>query len=482
MITSWSVTGNRPLKLYLVFSGILLLALSLAIYRQNILILALPFALALLGIVLTNYTTLYYLLLVAIPFSTEVDLPGGFGTDLFSEPLLILLAACYVGSWLLGKKPEAFIWQHHLVKFILAILFWAIVTSFTSIDYFKSGKYLLAKSWYLMVFLCLTASLITSPHKIRRFLYFFIGALSVVVAITFVRHALVGFTFAQVNKIVSPFLRNHVMYGVLSAAALPYALYLFLHQKRKRSQLLFLIVCLLLFCGVATSYTRASWLSLPLAFIYVLFIRYRLTRYLLIFCLFTGISVVIYMSSNYRFMQYAPDYTKTIFNKDNITRHLEATYKLEDVSGMERIYRWLAASRMVADRPLLGSGPNTFYPEYKKYTVSRFTTYVSANPEKSTVHNYFLLQFAEQGYPGGILFLLFTGYLLLLPEKIFHRTTNPDYKKMVLAAGLCLFIINVHLVLNELLETDKIGSLFFISIAVLIRLDAWTKAAKHDQP
>jgi O-antigen ligase len=141
---------------------------------------------------------------------------------------------------------------------------------------------------------------------------------------------------------------------------------------------------------------------------------------------------------------------------------------------MERIYRWIAAGRMFADRPLTGSGPQTFYPEYRKYTVSRFTTYVSNNPDKSTVHNYFLLQFAEQGVVGGILFLLLMGYALLLPEKIYHRTQNPEFKQMALAAGLCLFIVAVHLVLNELVETDKIGALFYISMAILVRLDNWT--------
>ncbi len=191
-------------------------------------------------------------------------------------------------------------------------------------------------------------------------------------------------------------------------------------------------------------------------------------------------AAVIYLGSNYRYMQYAPEYEKTIFNKDDIQKHLQATYTLRDVSGMERVYRWLAAARMIADRPLTGSGPNTFYPEYQKYTVSRFTTYVSSNPEKSTVHNYFLLQFAEQGYVGGFLFLVFIGYVLLLPEKIYHRAIQGEHKKAIMAAGLCVFIITVHLFLNELLETDKIGSLFYMSVAVLIRLDEWTAGSKKE--
>ncbi|PSR55667.1 hypothetical protein AHMF7605_20240 [Adhaeribacter arboris] len=467
-------TGNGPLKIYLAFSALLLATISLAIYKQNIYFLIPPLALVVLGIALTNYAVLFYLLLLAIPFSMEVDLPGGFGTDLFSEPLIILLAACYVGSWLLGKNPDKHLMQHPLIKLLLLFFLWSVVTTLFSADYLRSGKYLVAKTWYLLVFVFLAGDLVQNPATWRRFLYFLISALGVVVTITLIRHAAVGFTFAAANKIVAPFLRNHVMYGVLSAAALPYAVYLTLQQKTTRGRIIPGIISCLLLAGVLASYTRASWLSLPLAVLYGLVIRFRLTRYLLACILLISLAAVIYLSANYRYMQYAPEYEKTIFNKDDIRKHLQATYTLRDVSGMERVYRWIAAARMIADRPFTGSGPNTFYPEYLKYTVSRFTTYVSDNPEQSTVHNYFLLQFAEQGYVGGILFLIFMGYILLLPEKIYHRTTQPEHRRTVLAVALCIFIIAVHLFLNELLETDKIGSLFYLSLAVLIRLDEWT--------
>lgn len=474
------ISGNLDLKIFLVFSFILLASLAGAIYFQNPLYLILPVLIVLTGILLTNYTVLYYLLLLAIPFSTEVDLPNGFGTDLFSEPLIILLGICTLGSWCLGQKPDRSFMQHPLVLLILLIFGWSIVTALFSQNQVRSIKYLLAKSWYLLVFVFFTGRLLLNSVRLRWFLYFFIGGLAVVVSITLYRHALVGFSFAMVNKIVAPFLRNHVMYGVLAAAALPYAVYLALLQKEKILKILLIAICFLLLAGVLASYTRASWLSLPIAVGYGFMIRYRLTKYLLLSVTVTCILAIVYFGANHRYMQYAPDYQKTIFNQHDIAKHLQATYTLSDLSGMERVYRWVAAARMIADKPWLGSGPNSFYPEYFKYTVTRFTTYVSDNPEKSTVHNYFLLQFAEQGYLGGILFLILTGYVLLLPEKIYHRTTaTPDHKRIGLAAGLCFFIITVHLFLNDLVETDKIGFLFYTSLVVLIRLDLRTASSKE---
>lgn len=141
---------------------------------------------------------------------------------------------------------------------------------------------------------------------------------------------------------------------------------------------------------------------------------------------------------------------------------------------MERVYRWVAAARMVADRPLVGSGPATFYPEYKRYTVRSFRTFVSGNPEKSTAHNYFLLQLAEQGIPGFVLFVTLMGWALLTAERLYYRARHrPDVRRVVLAAALSLVIIIFHLTLNELVEVDKIGSIFFVCLALLVRADSW---------
>ncbi len=65
---------------------------------------------------------------------------------------------------------------------------------------------------------------------------------------------------------------------------------------------------------------------------------------------------------------------------------------------------------------------------------------------------------------------------LLTIENLYHRTTpgsQPRY--VVLAAGLSLVIIVFHLLLNELVEVDKIGSFFFIDLFLLIRVGSWVR-------
>jgi O-antigen ligase len=276
-----------------------------------------------------------------------------------------------------------------------------------------------------------------------------------------------------VNWALYPFYRNHVTYATVMALLLPLALFAMRSASSQVRKTVWRVAVGMLLLALLTSYTRASILSLPVAGLFYLIMRLRLTKPVLAALAVAVCSGAFHFMSQNTYMQYAPDFEKTVFNGKDFGKHLEATYKMQDVSGMERVYRWVAAARMIADKPLVGSGPATFYPEYKRYTVKSFRTYVSDNPEKSTTHNYFLLQLAEQGLPGFLLFVALVFTALLLVERLYHRARTAQHRHVVMAAGLSLVITIFHLLLNELIEVDKIGSFYYISLAVLMRVQLW---------
>jgi O-antigen ligase len=81
---------------------------------------------------------------------------------------------------------------------------------------------------------------------------------------------------------------------------------------------------------------------------------------------------------------------------------------------------------------------------------------------------------AEQGVPGFVLFCILLSAALLTVERLYHRSTaRPEVQRIVLAVALALVIIIFHLFLNELIEVDKVGSLFLVGLAVLIRAGSW---------
>lgn len=464
--------------LFWLFGTLLLGCLGYGILFNTFLPLGIPFFVVLVLVLLTNYQVLYYILIISLPFSKEFQVTTGLTTDFPSEPLMALLMVCFIGSLLAGLKPDPRFLKHPIVIILSCMYLWSLFITFFSVDTTKSIKYLLAKAWYIVPFLLLTGTIVKNVKDVKRILWCFLVPLTILVIVVFLRHASLHFAFHAVQRSVDIFFKNHVIYAATVALFVPYVVTLLLLEKAYLKPLLFGIL-LILITGVIFSYTRASWISLPLAALYFGVIRFKMARLGVIAAYLGAVIAVGYLMYQNKFMLYAPDYEHTVFYGDNFEKHLEATYSFEDVSGMERVYRWVAAIHMAYDRPVMGSGPSTFYPEYRKYTVKSFQTYVSDNPEKSTTHNYFLLQLAEQGLIGLGLFMGLVAYLLVLPQTLYHRTKNPEYRALIIGAGLCLLVIIFHLTLNELIEVEKIGSFFFISAALLIKLDIWTKEEKQ---
>jgi O-antigen ligase len=432
---------------------------------------------------LLEWRIIYYLLFFTLPFSQEIGLPGGLSMDVPSEPLMLVLTACVGLMFVLGKgrlaRREVL---HPLVVLLALMLLWSAVDSLFSVNTTKSVKYLLAKTWYITPFLFGTLLLLKRPAQVWQLAAVYVAGTCLSVLYVAARHATRGLSFAEINWAARPFFHNHVIYAALLSMLIPYAWYAYRATVSKPARLSWAVAVVLLLFGLFTSYTRASILSLPIIAIYYVVLRLRLTKALLLGAVLATGGATAYFMHNDNYMLYTPDFEKVIFNGKNFSRHLEATYNMQDVSGMERVYRWVAATHMIADKPLQGSGPSTFYPEYKRYTVKSFRTYVSDNPEKSTTHNYFLLQLAEQGIPGFLLFLILIAVTLLTAERLYHQTTrHPALRRVVLATTLSLVVIIFHLLLNELIEVDKIGSMFFVGLALLIRVGSWLEEARREE-
>ena len=464
------------------FLGLLLGGGGLALLLRQPALLLPALAVPGLVLVLARWQWLYYLLFLTLPFSHDIELLGGLHMDVPSEPLLLSLLVCVPLALLLGPGGPRQLapreWRHPLLLLPALMLAWAAFDTLFSVNVLHSVKYLLAKCWYLVPCLLGTLLLVRRPVDFWRVAACYVGAAVGVLAWILPRHATQGFSFGKVGWAVQPFFINHVIYATVLALLLPLAGGLAAQARTRGQRRWWLVAGGLLLFGLLTSYTRASWLALPVAGLYYGVLRLRLTRWLLLGLAGAGIGAAVYLTAGERFMRYAPDFEKTVWHGGNFEAHLASTYKLQDVSGMERVYRWVAAARMVADRPLTGTGPATFYPTYQRYTVRSFRTYVSANPEHSTTHNYFLLQLAEQGVPGFLLFFALVATTLLTAERQYHASAaQPEVRRVVLVVALSLVIILFHLFLNELLEVDKIGTVFFVGLAVLIRATSWTADA-----
>jgi O-antigen ligase len=262
-----------------------------------------------------------------------------------------------------------------------------------------------------------------------------------------------------------------VIYACIIVIFLPFiALALTWVPRGSWRQRLLIAGIVLFLVGIQLSFTRAAYGAVVGAAGYYFVIRWRLTKFFVAASIIGIIGFVGYITSENKYLAYAPKFERAITHQ-NFDNLLEATTKGEDISTMERVYRWVAGFRMVGERPLTGFGPNNFFDNYKTYTVTNFKTYVSDNPDGSTVHCYYLLMAIEQGIIGSVLFFILIFYFLLRGEQIYHNARTTWQRHTIMAALLSMVSILILIVINDLIETDKVGAFFYINLAILTNMD-----------
>lgn len=454
------------------FGMVSLLSIFIGILAEFYYLVATPAVLLLLYLTIVDFRKIFFLLLFCIPLSTEFYFPNGFGTDLPTEPLMIGLMGVFLFYIVrYHRDVRGDFWRHPITILMLLHLGWIIITVLTSSLYLVSIKYLLAKLWYITTFYFLAGMMIRRENDIRQLFWVILLPLCVTIVIILAKHSALGFTFESVYSVLHPFYRNHVAYASIMAVFVPFVWFILQWYRPWSLQWLFLAgALLLLFVGIQFAYTRAAYVAIFIAIGAYFIIRFKLIKYVLVASLIGAVALVGYLALDNRYLDYAPNYERTITH-DDFGNLIEATYKLEDISTMERVYRWIAGAYMSKDKPVFGFGPGNFYNFYVPYTVRSFETYVSDNPEKSGIHSYYLMVLVEQGYIGLAIFLILLFYALLRGERIYHQTKDKRQKQIVMIALLIIVVISALQIINDLLETDKIGPFFFMAMAILVNWD-----------
>lgn len=465
-------------RLLLAFLGLTLLSIWLGILLDFWLLWGIPVLVLVSFLGIVDFQKLFFLLLALIPLSTELYLPNGFATDFPTEPLMVGLMLVTV-LWLLQKLPSldmSFL-RHPLSLFLVLHLCWIFVTMLASEMWMVSLKFFLAKLWYVIVFYVLAHHVFCRRENIRWFFWLVFGSLLLTVAITLIRHAAYDFSFRDVYRVLHPYQRNHVNYAASIGIFIPFVVFAIFRYAKNTFVRNFLVASLLLLLvGVYLSYTRAAYVALLIAAGSYVIIRLGWMKYLVPLGLALVFGGLIFMVSDNRFMELAPNYDRTISHED-FDNLIEATYKLEDISTMERVYRWVAGAYLSVAHPGMGVGPGNFVNFYRSYTLDAFRTYVSVNEEGSGIHSYYLMTLVEQGIPGLFFLLLLIAGSLIIGERIYHRTADPEQRALIMAALLSLIVIDSFLIINDLLETDKVGPFFFMNLAIMVAADLRSSAS-----
>lgn len=416
---------------------------------------------------------LFWLLLIFLPLSTELNITPSLGLDFPDEVFMISLTGLSLLYW--WHQPVSFpknVWKHPLFFVLLMHISWiAITTIFSTMPLF-SFKFLLAKTWYIIPFVILPSVWLSSVTRVEKMVRCLLWPMAIVVAVTLIRHAASGFSFESVNWHLHPFFRNHVNYGAMLVclSVIAAGAYVLLPQQHRLKKWIGVLILLNL-AGLLFSYSRGAWIALIAGLMTVWVVSKRYMGAAIVLAIVVVLVSTVWLVTDKRYFRFAPDHDRTVFHTD-FSQHMSATLQFKDVSNAERFYRWVAGARMFADKPVTGFGPSSFYLQYKPYTVNRFETWVSNNPEHSTVHNYFLLTALEQGVIGLVIFCVLYFGMLWRVQQLYHQLHNRFYQVTAMVIAVVLVMIGVINFMSDMVETDKIGSLFWLSLGMIIVLEA----------
>jgi len=467
--------SDPKVKMFYTFAALLAGIIGFSIIKEQYIVTLVPFAILALILIIKDYSYLYFGFWVVLPFSIEFYV-GSFGTDLPTEPIMLALTFIGMIMFILRfQSISAKTLYHPISIFLVLHLLWLFFASIFSQSPTVSYKFFLAKLWYVIPFFFLTFHFIKGHIEIEKIIKLLTVFLGIAVMIVLVRHSMEGFTFDTSHQVVRPIFRNHVSYSAILVVVLPYIWALYANSDNNRIKKILLGVLGLFLVGTYFSYTRAAQLSIPIAIGAYFIFKFKFGKIALTSSLIIAILVSAFLVNDNKYLDYTPDFEKTVAHTkfDNL---LEATYKMEDISTMERVYRWVAAMQMVEDKPMLGFGPGSFYFHYKKYTINSFETYVSDNPEKSGIHNYYLMTLVEQGIIGLIIFLGLIISIIIYGERLYHKLTDTKQKNYIIAATISTVVICALLIINDLIEVDKVGPFFFLNASLIVLFDLKSRA------
>ena len=459
---------NTSIAVLLIFMGVFALT-------GNYLFIAFPFGFLFLLLLGINWKTAYWVLIFAIPASVELSfMDDTLSTSLPDEPMMWLFLLLFALLWC--RKPNflpQWWWRNGLVMIVAFQFIWLIVAVGFSLELFFSIKFLIAKCWFLISFFILPIFIFKEKKDFKKGFILTLIPMLITMIIIMIRHAILKFDFRAIEKAIGGIYYNHVDYSTVMSMFFPLLCVAYPLTKGKSFffvRLPLLLIILFFLPVIYLTYARAAMVALVFALVVYIAIRLKLVNIIMPVFYALMILLIGYMVKDNKYISFRPDYQHTYMHK-SFTDHIIATFRGQDMSSMERLYRWIAGARMSMDRPITGYGPHAFYYYYKPYAVSSFRTYVSRNLEQSTTHNYFLYMLVEQGWPALILYAILVFAVFQSAQRTYYRFKDRFYKACTIGLAMMFAAGFINNFFSELLETHKVGSLFYLSVALLIVLD-----------
>ncbi|MFP4664575.1 MAG: O-antigen ligase family protein [Bacteroidales bacterium] len=451
--------------------------------KQTVAASALPFVLLVLLFGFFAMDKLLWVCIFFVPLSIplqEIMYGVDFDMALPTEPILFGLLVIFLMKQALENTYDKRITNHPVSWVIYFMLFWMLITTVTSTLPWVSVKFFLSRFWFVVGFYFLLVLMFRKKVNIYRYFWIYLIPLLIVIGITLVKHAGMGFTQRTAHFVMNPFYKDHTSYGAVLAMYVPILIGMLSLKKYKgffRYVIVFVLMILLL--SIVLSYTRAAWVSLIAALGVYLIIRLKINYKIVL----TGLAVFvaaffIFKTDIMIVLEQNKQDSSTDFKE-----HIQSISNVAtDASNRERINRWNSAIRMFEEKPVLGWGPGTYQFQYAPYQRSYEKTIISTNAgDMGNAHSEYLGPLSEQGVLGMLSFIAVFIAVLVIGLRHYKNCGDKDTRTLLLMTITGLVTYFTHGFLNNFLDTDKASAPFWGFIAVIVAIDIYHRHPKKEE-
>ena len=392
------------------------------------------------------------------PLSINIEeYTSSFGLFVPTEPLLfglmIFLSAIQIKKAFLPQ----YIWRSPLIWTIVIYILWMLLSAITSSHPIVSFKFILARLWFIVPVLFFGTYFFQRRSNRIEFIWLFIVATVLVIIYTLIHHSFYGFGEKEGHWVMSPFFKDHTIYGAIVALVLPLAVGLYFYKKHNplvQMTLISLIVIILI--GLVLSYTRAAWLSVLGSVGLAVVLYYKISWKPIAVLVGVGLIAVFIRWDQ---IQMELERNKYEHTTEAFDERLQSAANIStDASNLERINRWSCAIAMFKERPIMGYGPGTYAFEYAPFQRPENLTIISTNfGDMGNAHSEYLGALAETGLIGMLSLIAVVAAIFFTGITLYHRLPkeNKEDRIIVLSTIMALSTYFIHAFLNNYLDTYK---------------------------
>lgn len=437
----------------------------------------LPFVIFFVYLAFFHLDSFLLLIVFLVPLSIplrELFPDLNFDLSLPAEPMIMGAMLIVFLKFFAQGTFDTKILTHPVTIAILLNIAWIFIACLTSEMHTVSFKFLIARCWFVVVFYFLASQFFGRFRNMITYIWCYTISFILIIGYFIVRLLSEGISNQKVAVwIIRPFYNDHTAYGAALAVITCALVGIYFIRKKASFGFKFMnVLVIIIYLGaIIFSYTRATWLSIFAAMVFLIALLLKLK--LRVIFLILGIAIGVFLI--YKTEIFLSLEKNKQGSSNDINKHLKSISNIKsDESNMERVNRWNSALRMFQERPVFGFGPGTYAFKYAPYQANKDKTIISTNTGKlGNAHSEYIGPLAESGLLGSISFIVIVLATLITASKIYFHSKRRKVRLMALTLMIALLTYYIHGLLNNFLDTDKLSALFWGFTAMIVALDVY---------